>query len=290
MTPKKKIVKSQSKKKATSQQDVSSKGKVAAKKKTAENTKSASKTKAIQSKDTVTKTTPATEKSSIPKSSDSKISKSFSVKKANEQSQSFAQDSFIYEDDHLQKPISNPNRDIIKILIRNPHEAFVFWNILPSTYARAVNFFHASEDQIGLKIDIEYLSGQGKKQSQSIQLHPLSQSYLFRFDKPVTHLSANLSAIHEGIGFHLFDCAPVSLPRDESSDVWDEDWVNPEWVRTGILIKGQDGKYRFAMASEQSEIDPVTREKLRSALEQRLGGSSPFGSSFGSSTSQGFSK
>jgi hypothetical protein len=149
----------------------------------------------------------------------------------------------IYENPDFQKPLNYPPHDLIKILTRNPLEAYIFWNILPGTFQKCLDFFQSQAEHIQLEIHLEYNSLEGDKQTRIIQIHPLSTNYYCQFPHPVNHLKAALFAVQNGRTYLLFHSAQVSLPSEKVSMVWDENWAHPEWIEKGYLIKGADGKY-----------------------------------------------
>ncbi len=149
----------------------------------------------------------------------------------------------IYENPDFQKPLSYPPHDLIKILTRNPLEAYIFWNILPGTFQKCLDYFQSQAEHIQLEIHLEYNSLEGDKQTRIIQIHPLSTNYYCQFPHPVNHLKAALFAMQNGRSYLLFHSAQVSLPAASVSMVWDENWAHPEWIEKGYLLKGADGRY-----------------------------------------------
>lgn len=191
----------------------------------------------------------------------------------------------IYTDTKIQKPLQNPGKDIIKVLIRNSYEAYIFWNILPDTYNKAVDYFSKPTDELELELKLEYSVGNGDKFHRSIRIHPLSQNYFCRFLGPVNYLKAYLLVVNEGKYFTLFDSSHVSLPREKPADFWDEDWLNPEWIEKGYLIKGRDGKYYLSERVSSGELTIIQEGKLIP-----MGSSGFMGSSNGGSSQSGSSR
>jgi len=176
----------------------------------------------------------------------------------------------IYTDQELQRPLQPPNKDIIKILTRNPFEVFIFWNILPSTFQRSIDFFNVEKERIGLELVLEYNTEAGNPVVQKIAIHPLSQNYFCRFLNPVLNLRVTLYAVSGGRYFLLFNSGSVDLPSNKPSTVWDEEWIHPEWIEKGYLVRNAEGRYVLAEGVSIPESLP-------------LGSSGFFGSSAGSS-------
>jgi hypothetical protein len=161
----------------------------------------------------------------------------------------------VYTDESLQMPLKHPKKDIIKILSRNPWEAYIFWNLMPVTFQKALDYFQRESSTVGLELALEYHSMDGKIHVQRVSIHPLSQNYYCRFPGAVSNFKATLYAVSGGRSYLLFDTNPIDLPEDKPSEIWDEEWVHPEWVKTGILVRGKDGKYRLAQGHFSSELE-----------------------------------
>lgn len=161
----------------------------------------------------------------------------------------------IYTEESLQKPLKHPKKDLIKILSRNPWEAYIFWNLMPDTFQRALDYFQKESSTVGLELNLEYMTADGKTHVQKVGIHPLSQNYYCRFQSAVNNFKVTLYAVSDDRGYLLFDTTPIDLPEEKQSEVWDEEWVHPEWVKTGILIRGKDGKYRLAQGDFATNLE-----------------------------------
>lgn len=182
----------------------------------------------------------------------------------------------IYTDENLQKPLRSPGKDVIKVLTRNPYEAYIFWNIMPSTYQNAIDYFQKESTQVGLEICLEYTLPDGSRNNQRVSIHPLSQNYFCRFLGPVSHLKVSLYAVSDGNSFLIFDSSAVSLPEDKPADVWDEEWIHPDWISKGYLRKSEDGRYYLAKGIQVQELVESTIPQGASGFlgSSGLGGSS----------------
>jgi hypothetical protein len=167
----------------------------------------------------------------------------------------------IYTDAKVQKPLYSPGKDMIKVLIRNPYEAYIFWNIMPDTYKKAIDFFQKESTEMQLELRLEYSVNGGDKHVRNISLHPLSQNYFCRFLGPVYNLKAYLMVISEGKSYTLFNSSTVSLPEDKPVDYWDEHWVNPEWIAQGFLVRGRDGRFYLSNSIPASELESILESK-----------------------------
>ncbi|MCC5813989.1 MAG: DUF4912 domain-containing protein [Leptospira sp.] len=185
----------------------------------------------------------------------------------------------IYTDSKVQKPLHSPGKDMIKVLIRNPYEAYIFWNIMPETYKKAIDFFQKASSEMQLELRLEYSVNGGDKHVRNISLHPLSQNYFCRFLGPVYNLKAYLLVVNEGRSFTLFDSSSVSLPEDKPVDYWDEHWVNPEWIAQGFLVRGRDGKFYLSNSIPKTELESILESKPFGSSD--LSGSSGFMGSSG---------
>jgi len=162
----------------------------------------------------------------------------------------------IYEDENFQKPLNQLNLDMIKILTKNPLEACIFWNIRPETFQKSLDHFHASSESIKIEICLEYMDIEGSKKTVYIPTHPLSNSYYYKFERPVDNLKALIYANHSDGQFLLLDSAHVSLPSDKASLKFDEQWINQEWIESGLIARDAKGNYTFHSDNKnKSEVD-----------------------------------
>lgn len=162
----------------------------------------------------------------------------------------------IYEDEKFQKPLGSPITDIIKILTKNPWEAFIFWNINPDTFQKSLDHFQTSNESVKMEICLDYNDISGVKKSIYIPIHPLSNNYYYKFESPAFNLKALIYANHNEGRFLLFDSAQVSLPSEKASFQFDEQWINQEWIDSGIIKKDKDGNFIFN-SNRSSNKEPI---------------------------------
>ncbi|MCG9875481.1 MAG: DUF4912 domain-containing protein [Leptospiraceae bacterium] len=166
----------------------------------------------------------------------------------------------IYEDEKFQKPLSYLNFDIIKILTKNPWEAYIFWNINGNTYQKCVDHFQVPSESIQLEICLDYLEENGIKKTRSISIHPLSNNYYCKFENPVANLKALIYANYSDRKYLLFDSAQVSLPMDHASFKFDEQWINQEWVEHGLIAKDANGNIVFQSSPQREQTHASTQK------------------------------
>lgn len=166
----------------------------------------------------------------------------------------------IYEDEKFQKPLSYLNFDIIKILTKNPWEAYIFWNINGNTYQKCVDHFQVSNESIQLEICLDFLDENGIKKTLSIPIHPLSNNYYCKFENPVANLKALIYANYSDRKYLLFDSAQVSLPMDHASFKFDEQWINQEWVEQGLIAKDANGNIIFQSSPQREQTHASTQK------------------------------
>jgi hypothetical protein len=160
----------------------------------------------------------------------------------------------IYEEESFQKPLSNLNFDIIKILTKNPWEAYIFWNININTYQKCVDHFQVTSENIQLEICLDYSDENGNKKTISIPIHPLSNNYYCKFENPVANLKALIYANYSDRKYLLFDSAQVSLPMDHPSFSFDEQWINQEWIEQGLIAKDANGNFIFQSSPQREQF------------------------------------
>jgi hypothetical protein len=174
----------------------------------------------------------------------------------------------IYLDPKLDKLPEYYDRDIIKVFIKNPKEAYILWGISLTTVNRILKFFHCSKEQISFKLKVIYYDNQKIFHEQEIQLKPFTTSYLLKLDIPVKNLKAEIIAFYEDKNLSTLHSASINLPSSNPSKLLDKNWVKKEWVlEEGVqFIFGTPGK-NSSFNQEILVLSNAPNEESNDALE-----------------------
>lgn len=207
----------------------------------------------------------------------------------------------IYEDQTLYKLPTHYDRDIVKILIRNPLEAFVFWGISSKSLKFIQSYLRCNLEEIFLKLHIKFWDDHKHQHENIIDLPPFTDNWLIRFDTPPHHLKVELVVFNQsGDYIILLHSAFITLPKNRPSYKVDKAWVNPGWVTEGHVSETKEGELVYTGTPESVAVNPVTGEKpllggssgYMGSSEHLLAGAGGIGSSdifgFGSSDIFGF--
>ncbi len=153
----------------------------------------------------------------------------------------------IYETEEYLKPAKSMERDLVKILPRNPFQAYVFWKFKPQHFEQVMRDFSAKDpSEIQFKLKIEYQSQNGKMESAWYDLAPMTKSYFCNFPSPVNQLRAYIYAHHFGRLKLFLEAGDGDLPPGVESFSLDGDWIHPKWVEFGWVRKTGSGDWKFS--------------------------------------------
>ncbi len=158
-----------------------------------------------------------------------------------------AVDSFkVFEDPTFLKPAQSMDRDLVKILARNPFQAYVFWKVHPGHFDRIRREFDAtSEADIQLKLKLEYFNQNGKQEESWYDLAPMTKSYFCNFSAPVSRIRAFVYANYHGRLRLFLETADGDLPPGVESFHLDKEWIHPKWIEFGWVKEDKKGHWHF---------------------------------------------
>ncbi|MDZ4725733.1 MAG: hypothetical protein SH817_06230 [Leptospira sp.] len=160
----------------------------------------------------------------------------------------------IFEDPKFTKPAHSTDRDIVKILARNPLEAFVFWKVHPEHFDQLVKDFSAGHtSEIQLKLKLEYINHAGKPETSWYDLAPMTKSYFCKFPGPVSQMRAYLYANHFGNLKLFLETGDGDLPPGIESYQLDGDWIHPKWIEDGLVVQSKKGEWLFSDSMDHTE-------------------------------------
>ncbi len=150
----------------------------------------------------------------------------------------------IYNAPGLQSHPSRPPRDLVKVFIRNPLEAYVYWEIAEASFQIVLDDFgNPEKHEIQLKLKLAYLTPNGKEKEEWYDVHPLSNSYYCKLHSPAKSVRAEVYASYKGKVRLFLETKGGDLPTGLETRELDPEWIHPEWVRMGLVKQVKDGGY-----------------------------------------------
>lgn len=170
----------------------------------------------------------------------------------------------IYEDPNMENLPASIDKDIVKVLQRNPNEAFVFWEISKTTFEKVLLSLNARAEDVHIKLLVSFKNA--KVHMNEIKLPPFTNNWYLKFDFSAKNLSIEVCVVGpDGRFISILKSAFLNLPANSPSNEVDLDWLHEKWLSEGWM-KNEEGIWKI-------------RENLSRAREQY----SFLGSSFGSS-------
>ncbi len=172
----------------------------------------------------------------------------------------------IYYEPEMENLPTYYDRDIIKILTKNPKEVFIFWGISQSTLQKIKEFF-GEQTTLDYKLYLRYNDENKHHYFQEILLAPFTTSYVVKFLEPVFNLRVEVLAYCERGEYSLMHSAHVNMPINKPSPYVHKDWINPKWIKEGFLMQ---------LEGETYEIRNYWKEAYeeQQAITERFDGSS----------------
>lgn len=168
----------------------------------------------------------------------------------------------IYENEDYLKPAQSTERDLVKILARNPFQAYVFWKIHPAHFEHVMQEFSATNpSEIQFKLKIEYVNQNGKSEVAWYDLAPMTKSYFCNFPSPVKQLRAYVYANFHGKLKLFLETGDGDLPPGVESFSLDGSWIHPNWIEYGWVKQTKLGDWKFT-----ESFDPEKDGASNSAL------------------------
>jgi len=150
----------------------------------------------------------------------------------------------IYLEPEIENLPTYYDRDIVKILTKNPKEVFIFWGISSSTLQKIRDFF-GGEQNLDFKLYLRYVDDQKHAHFQEILLPPFTTSYVVKFLEPVHNLRAEILAYNSRGEYSLMYSAHINMPNYRPSVKIHRDWINPRWFQEGILHQLEGDTYEI---------------------------------------------
>ncbi|MCB1190858.1 MAG: DUF4912 domain-containing protein [Leptospiraceae bacterium] len=136
------------------------------------------------------------------------------------------------------------NRDILKILIKNPKEAFAFWGISSGSFESIKKALNTDLNDVYLKLILYYTNTEKHHIDKVIDLPPFTNNFLIKFDEPIKNLKAEIAAYNKyGQYYVLLQSALINMPSSRPSMEFHKDWISERWLNEGLLEE-QEGEWK----------------------------------------------
>jgi len=152
----------------------------------------------------------------------------------------------IYNDSKYTKHPSYPTEDLIKVLVRSPKEAFVFWKFSENTLERMTKELEVqTTDVLKFRLKVEYQNVFGSDRVEWYDLHPFTESYYLKFMFPVKMIQCTIFVSYLEKEIPSLHSTGKDLPLGTESFRLDKEWIHPEWIRAGLVTQSPSGEFYF---------------------------------------------
>lgn len=152
----------------------------------------------------------------------------------------------IYNDSNFTKHPTFPSMDLVKVLVRSPKEAFVFWKFSSETMERITKELESPNTE-GLKfrLKVEYQNVFGSDRVEWMELLPFTESYYMKFMFPVRHVQCTIFVSFGEKEIPTLHATGKDLPQGTESFRLDKEWIHPKWVEAGLVVESPGGEFYF---------------------------------------------
>lgn len=152
----------------------------------------------------------------------------------------------IYNDPKFNQHPETTGINLIKVLIRSPLEAYVFWKYSPETIHELVEgLFAPSASELQFRLRLTYKNQAGLEEETWYDLAPFTESYYCKFMFPVTEIEASIYGKFNDNQKQVLHSTGGDLPPGVESFRLDVNWIHPEWIERGFVSQNSAGEYFF---------------------------------------------
>lgn len=170
----------------------------------------------------------------------------------------------IYQDTKLELLPDFYDRDILKVLIRNPREAFAFWAVSTETLKNMMTELKATQEEIHYKLIVQYNREDKHLVEFEVLLEPFTSTYLIKFQERIHNLKVEFSGFTKnGEYFVLFHSSILTLPPNQPSNKVSKEWLNPNWYHELGLVEESSGE-----PIAQNKFEEIWKEQNVSSHEE----------------------
>ncbi|MCT8332056.1 hypothetical protein NUH30_00080 [Leptospira sp. 85282-16] len=152
----------------------------------------------------------------------------------------------IYNDSKFTKHPEVPGDDLMRVLIRTPKEAFVFWKFSEKTLKNVLNDLESpSTEGLKFRLRVEYKNIFGSERTEFFDLLPFTESYYLKFMFPVREIQTSILVSYQKKEVSALHTSGKDFPGGSESFRLDKEWIHPQWIEMGLVAKsaGSDEYY-----------------------------------------------
>lgn len=187
----------------------------------------------------------------------------------------------IYYEPDTNKLPNYYGRDVIKVLTKNPKEAFIFWGISEDSFSKIKDFFNIPLEEIRYKLHVRFSDEEKHSHFMEIYLPPFTTSYLVKFEYPVKNLRVEIIAFStNGSTYSFLHSAHINMPVNKPSQFIHKEWIHPKWVQEGYIEKVEESYIIKSFIANKEHNPELLEENWTPEWESKVvhDGSSGFSS------------
>ncbi|PJZ86412.1 DUF4912 domain-containing protein [Leptospira harrisiae] len=161
----------------------------------------------------------------------------------------------IYNDSRFTKHPEFSQEDLIRVLVRTPKEAFVFWKFSEKTIKNLLaDLDSPSTDGLQFRLKVEYKNIFGSERTEMFDLQPFTESYYLKFMFPVRDIQTSIIVSFNQKEISSLHSSGKDLPLGSESFRLDKEWIHPHWIEMGIVAKSAGSDEYYVKDGEASEF------------------------------------
>lgn len=165
------------------------------------------------------------------------------------------------------------DRDLLKVLVRNPYEIYFLWEYSQKTLQKIQNYqnqFNTPPKCI-LKV---FFKERGIRKTSELELPPFSHSYYLRFASPVKEVRGEILYSFRDIVIPIFESAQGFVPSASESFEIHPEWIHPVWtVSNEIQFVESENQYVLSPKDWQESLADSQDSPNKSSARKTLGSS-----------------
>jgi hypothetical protein len=179
----------------------------------------------------------------------------------------------IYHEPEMDHVTDYYDRDIVKVLTKNPREVFIFWGISSASFAKIIKELDSNRENIRLQLIVNF-NIEKRHAQQIINLPPFTNSWILRFDTPVRNFQAELAAysVHTGAVYTLLHSAVINMPSSKPSVLVHKEWINDNWKKPGVSFEFLESQGEVESKDYWKEILENKEEAEKLLLHRNVSG------------------
>ncbi|TGK78581.1 hypothetical protein EHQ24_18720 [Leptospira noumeaensis] len=177
----------------------------------------------------------------------------------------------IYNDSKFTKHPEFPSEDLIRVLVRTPKEAFVFWKFSETTLKNLlVDLDSPTTDGFRFRLKVEYKNIFGSERTEIYDLAPFTESYYLKFMFPVREIQTSILVSSEKKEVSTLHSSGKDLPGGTESFRLDKEWIHPQWITMGLVAKSVGSDEYYVKDGDASEfyVNPRSKEQMEKSRDQ----------------------